>query len=61
MNGPTLAFCIISPIFFSAIAVITHLVQCHTERLRRAHFSPMPDYARCHYSALPDFVNGDTK
>lgn len=62
MTLPGLAFCIVLPVFFGAIAVITHLVTCHTERLRLTHFSAPVDVEAYHFGpAHKDFIDKETR
>lgn len=61
MTPVGLALIIALPVLLGALAVTTHLMQCHTERLRNTHFSAPMDYERHHYSTLPSFLDGDSK
>jgi hypothetical protein len=56
MTPVGVVLCVGLPLLLCAVAVITHLVQCHTERVRHTHFSAPMDYERYHYSRLQDFI-----
>lgn len=61
MSPATLAFCIALPVLSGAFAIVTHLVECHRERLQQTHFCAPRDYERYHYARLNQFLNGDQR